>query len=289
MSWKNESSAAGSPHCSQTTGSPAVVFVIAHSNSSSNEEARSSSPRKVNRRPGSTNCTSGPISIAPRNSVSGGVTSCTAHVWTAGDRSITCSPFTLRYWFTARTSNSCSSGSPPSPGSTGPTTYGSASDEVQGVHGEPLTAHWKVAPAWSLSKTNSALNSPDGSLGACVMIVSGSPVVIQTNGSVSFGPKPRSLPAGVGSTFGVGIAASIARAHSQCWPEPRCSRNSTAPQSSHVVGAAGGVPLPHEHSNVSTGSSLAKPKVTSGPEFAGSGYVVMYVSGGVVSSTPRII
>src|SRR5918992_3536438 len=180
--------------------------------------------------------------------------------------STTCSPSTLRYWLTARTSNSCSSGSPPSPGRTGPTMYGSASDDVHGVHGEPLTAHWNVAAAWSLVKTNSALNSPDGSLGACVMNVFGSPVVTQTNGSVSFGPKPRSKPAGVGATFGSGMAASIARAHSQCWPEPRCSRNSTAPQSCHVVGDAGGAPLPHEHSNVSTGSFEAKPKVTSGPE-----------------------
>src|SRR5918999_5164613 len=121
--------------------------------------------------------------------------------------STTCSPSTLRYWLTARTSNSCSSGSPPSPGRTGPTMYGSVSDEVHGVHGEPLTAHWNVAPAWSLVKTNSALNSPDGSLGACVMKVSGSPVVIQTNGSVSFGPKPRSAPAGGGSAFRGGVAA----------------------------------------------------------------------------------
>jgi hypothetical protein len=56
-----------------------------------------------------------------------------------------------------------------------------------------------------------------------------------------------------------------------------------------VVGAAGAGPLPHEHSNVSTGSSLAKPKVTSGPEFAAFGKVVMNVSGAVVSSGPTII
>src|ERR687895_1555841 len=106
------------------------------------------------------------------------------------------------------------------------------------------------------------------------MNVSGIPVVTHTNGSVSLGPKPRSLPAGVGSEAGstLGISVpSIARTHSQCWPEPRASRSHTASHSSHVVGTAGGVPLPHEHSNVSTGSSLAKPKVTSGPEFVGSG------------------
>ena len=106
------------------------------------------------------------------------------------------------------------------------------------------------------------------------MIVSGSPVVVQTNGSVSLGPKPRSWPAGVGSVLG-SSAASIARTHSQCWPEPRLSSSQTVSHSTHVVGDAGGVPLPHEHSKVSTGSSLAKPKVTSGPEFAGSGWTTM--------------
>ena len=133
-----------------------------------------------------------------------------------------------------------------------------------------MTEHWKVAPGWSEWNSKVAVYEPVGSAGPESMIVSGSPVVVQTNGSVSLGPKPRSLPAGVGSVLG-SSAASIARTHSQCWPEPRLSSSQTISHSSHVVGAAGGVPLPHEHSNVSTGSLLAKPKVTSGPEFAGSG------------------
>ena len=63
-----------------TPGSaPAVVLVTAHSNSSSNDEPRSSTPRNVKRRPGSTNC-AGPISSAPRKYVSGGVTSWTVQV-----------------------------------------------------------------------------------------------------------------------------------------------------------------------------------------------------------------
>src|SRR5918992_2476931 len=113
------------------------------------------------------------------------------------------------------------------------------------------------------------------------MIVSGTPVVVQTKGAVSLGPKPRSWPAGVGSTFGIS-ALSSARTQSQCWPDPRLWSSHTTSHSCHVVGAAGGGPSPHEHSNVSTGSLLAKPKVTSGPEFAGSGEGVMYVSGGGV-------
>src|ERR671915_703083 len=171
---------------------------------------------------------------------------------------MTCSPSALRYWFTARTSNSWSIGSPASPGRNGPAWY----PDEQPTYGDPLTEHWKVAPAWSEWNSKIAVYEPVGSVGPLSMIVFGSPVVVQTNGSVSLGPKPRSRPAGVGSTFGIS-AASSARTHSQCWPEPRASSSHTASHSCHVVGAAGGVPLPVEHSNVSTGSLLAKAKVTS--------------------------
>jgi hypothetical protein len=106
-----------------------------------------------------------------------------------------------------------------------------------------LTEHWNVAPGWSEWNSKVAVNEPVGSAGPESMIVFGSPVVVQTNGSVSFGPKPRSLPAGVGSVLGV-RAASIARTHSQCWPEPRPSSSQTVSHSCHVVGAAGGVPVP---------------------------------------------
>ena len=169
----------------------------------------------------------------------------------------------------------CSDASPFSSGRNGPAWYG----DVHGVHGESSIAHWKVAPAWSEWNVKVAVNSPVGSVGAESMNVSGSPVVIQTNGSAP--------GAGVGSTFG-GSAASSARTQSQCGPEARPSRNQTGPHSSHVVGAAGGVPAPHEHSNDSTGSLLAKAKVTSGPELAGSGLTTMKVSGGVVSTGPVI-
>ena len=101
------------------------------------------------------------------------------------------------------------------------------------------------------------------------------------------GREARLAPAGVGSTFGIS-AASSARTHSQCWPESSASSSSTASHSSHVVGAAGGAPSPIAHSKDSTGSLLAKAKVTSGPEFTGSGKAVMNVSGGVVSSDPMI-
>src|SRR5918992_1389899 len=179
---------------------------------------------------------------------------------------MTCSPSALRYWLTARTSNSCSSGSPAAPGRNGPASY----PDSQVTYGDPLTEHWKVAPGWSEWNSKVAVYEPVGSDGPESMIVSGSPVVVQTNGSVSLGPNPRSRPAGVGSTVGISPASS-ARTHSQCWPESRASRSHTASHASHVVGSAGGVPSPHEHSNVSTGSSLAKAKVTSGPEFSGSG------------------
>src|SRR5918992_5603967 len=173
---------------------------------------------------------------------------------------MTCSPSALRNWLTARTSNSCSIGSPASPGRNGPAWY----PEEQVTYGDPLTEHWKVAPGWSEWKCQIAVYEPVGSSGPESMIVFGSPVVVQTKGAVSLGPKPRSRPAGVGSTLGIS-AASSARTHSQCWPEPRAWSSHTTSHSSHVVGSAGGVPLPHEHSNVSTGSLLANPKVTSGP------------------------
>src|SRR5918992_5255934 len=278
MSWKKLSLGPGSPHCSQTAGVPSAVLSKAHSNSSSNEEAQSSSPRKLKRRPGSTNC-SGPIGVAPRNSVLGGVASCTLHSYSAGDRSTTCSPSALRYWLSARTSKVCWDASPLSSGRNGPAMYGLLSEDEHGVHGEPSTEHWKVAPGWSLSKTKGALNWLLGSSGPDVINVSGSPVVTQTNGSFP--------GAGVGSTFGIS-AASSARTQSQCRPESSRSRNQTGPQSSHVVGAAGGVPWPHEHSKDSTCSLLAKAKVTSGPELTGSGLWTMKVSGGVVSTSPRI-
>src|ERR671915_1911191 len=133
---------------------------------------------------------------------------------------MTCSPSALRYWFTARTSNWCSSGAPASPGRNGPAWY----PDEQPTYGDPLTEHWKVAPGWSERNSHVAVYEPVGSVGPESMIVSGSPVVVHTNGSVSFGPKPRSLPAGVGSTFGT-TAASSARTHSQCRPEARLSRS----------------------------------------------------------------
>ena len=107
--------------------------------------------------------------------------------------------------------------------------------------------------------------------------MSGSPTVVQVNGC--------SPGAGVGSTFG-GSARSMARTQSVCCPEARPSSIHTASHGCQVAVASDG--WSSAHSNSSTCSSAAKPKITSGPELSTAGWTTMNVSGGVVSGGPMI-
>src|SRR5688572_13201832 len=140
--------------------------------------------------------------------------------------------------------------------------------DVHGTHGDPFTEHWNVAPDWLDSNVNVALNAPVTAGGPVRIVVSGSPRVVHV------------WDAGVWSTLGIS-ARSMARTSKVCAPCSRPTSSSTASVVSHG-------PPSSENSNSSTGSLLAKPKNTSGPELPTGGAATMNVSGGVVSAGPMI-